>query len=444
MAAQPESPPAARPRGRIFYGWYIVAASVAMNFYMSITFFQGFQAFFLPILEEFKWSRTEMSGAFSLRQLETGILAPVIGVLVDRWGPRKVILSGVIVGGGGMIYLSFIDSILTYYVAFMVISIGMSGASHGISWPAAVSNWFQRLRGRALGLSMLGPVASGPFVVSMVLLEEAVGWRTALLVLGAGLWLVGIPLALVARSRPEPYGYLPDGDTLPSDELDVPSAIGDGTPQRPLSHRFADSDGLSVRQVVHVPSFWVLTATFGILNLGVSGFMVHQLPLFEGLGFSSREGAIILGIIFFLSGVGRMAAGALMDAFDLRFVLTGAVVMHTLSFALIPFLSGSWWLVMVFSLIFGASFGSTIPARPIIVRELFGTRAFGTINGLMQGIAFGSGMIGPIIMGAVYDSMETYTPAIIGFTVLMAVSIPLPLLLRSSSSTMANANRSVG
>ncbi len=444
MSVHLESPSVARPRGRIFYGWYIVAASVAMNFYLSITFFQGFQAFFLPILEEFKWSRTEMSGAFSLRQLETGMLAPVIGILVDRWGPRKVILIGVIIGGGGMIFLSSINSILTYYVAFMVISIGMSGASHGISWPAAVSNWFHRLRGRAVGLSMLGPVVSGPFVVSMVLLEEAAGWRTSLLVLGAGLWVVGIPLALVARSRPEPYGYLPDGATLPPEDPDVPSALGDGIPQRARRPQSADNYGLSVRQVVRVPSFWVLTATFAVLSLGVSGFMVHQLPLFEGLGFSSREGAIILGIIFFLSGVGRMAAGALMDAFDLRFVLAGAVALHTLSFALIPFLSGSWWLVMVFSLIFGASFGSTIPARPIIVRELFGTQAFGTINGLMQGIAFGSGMIGPIIMGAVYDSMGTYTPAIIGFTVLMAVSIPLPLLLRPSSSTMANATHSSG
>ncbi len=98
MSAQSDGPSVVRPHGRIFYGWYIVAASVAMNFYLSITFFQGFQAFFLPILEEFKWSRTEMSGAFSLRQLETGILAPVIGVLVDRWVPRKVILVGVIVG----------------------------------------------------------------------------------------------------------------------------------------------------------------------------------------------------------------------------------------------------------------------------------------------------------------------------------------------------------
>src|SRR5687767_4181828 len=106
-------------RPRIFFGWYIVAASVAMNFYLSIAFFQGFQVFFLPILNEFGWSRTLMSGAFSLRQLESGALAPLVGFLVDRWGPRVIIISGVIIGGAGMIWLSLINSAWMFYASLM-------------------------------------------------------------------------------------------------------------------------------------------------------------------------------------------------------------------------------------------------------------------------------------------------------------------------------------
>ncbi|MSQ22212.1 MAG: MFS transporter, partial [Dehalococcoidia bacterium] len=128
-----------RNHPRVFYGWYIVLASVALNFYLSIVFFQGFQVFFLPILTEFTWSRALTSGAYSLRQLESGFLAPVVGFLVDKWGPRTVILVSVICTGAGMVLLSTIHSISSFYLALMVVSIGTSGASHGITWPVAVA-----------------------------------------------------------------------------------------------------------------------------------------------------------------------------------------------------------------------------------------------------------------------------------------------------------------
>jgi MFS family permease len=126
-----------------------------MNFYLSLVFFQGFQAFFLPISEEFHWDRSTTSGAFSLRQLESGIVVPVLGFTVDRLGPRTVILCSVLVTGAGMVLMSFITNLWMFYGAFMVISLGASGASHGISWPVAIVAWFKRLRGLALGLACM-------------------------------------------------------------------------------------------------------------------------------------------------------------------------------------------------------------------------------------------------------------------------------------------------
>ena len=197
-------------RPRLFYGWYIVGSSVAMNFYLSVAFFQGFQVFFLPILREFGWSRTLTSSAFSLRQLESGLLAPVVGFLVDRLSPRVVILLGAIISGAGLVLMSYVTSLWTFYVALLITSVGTSGASHGVSWAVVVSNWFNRLRGRALGIAMLGPVFSGPLVILVALLEESLGWRGAVRLLGVGVWIFGVPLALVARDRPERYGNVPD------------------------------------------------------------------------------------------------------------------------------------------------------------------------------------------------------------------------------------------
>ena len=414
-----ESP---RKSGGLFYGWYIVGASVAMNIYLSVAFFQGFQAFFLPIVNEFGWSRTLMSGAFSLRQLESGILAPVVGVVVDKWGPRQVILWGVIVGGLGLISVSFITEPWMFYGAFLITAIGVSGCSHGISWTVAVANWFHRLRGRALGMAYLGPVIGGPLVVTMVLLEEAVGWRQATVMLGSGLWIVGIPISLIARSRPEEYGLRPDGDPPPS------TIIAD-SPTADIS--VPVQGDVSARSALRMPSFWLLSLLFALLGLGVSGVMVHQVPLFQSIGFSARESAEIVGLTFFLSGIGRLGAGALIDRFPARMVVVAMVLMQTASYVVLFFTTGTGLLqVVLFCLFYGVAFGASIPTRPLIIRDLFGSQAFGAINGLAQGISIALGMVGPLLMGLAYDLTGTYQPAIALFVVTTAAVLPMVFLLR--------------
>ena len=260
---------------KVFYGWYIVAASIGINFYITVAFGLGFNVFFLPVLREFGWTRALTSGAFSLRALESGFLTPVIGFLVDRWGPRIVILWGVILAGAGMIMMGYINSLLTFYIAFLIASLGVTGAGHGVSWVAAVANWFQRLRGRALGISMLGPVIGGPFLVVIALLEQVIGWRTATIILGIGLWIVGIPLAMVARPRPEPYGYLPDGDK--------PKASASGEGDIPGVATEVSSNGLTVAQAMRIQDFWVLLFLFALMFVGISGLMIHLIPLLEDL-----------------------------------------------------------------------------------------------------------------------------------------------------------------
>jgi MFS family permease len=101
-------------RPRVFYGWYIVGATVAMNLLLSVTYFQGFQAFFLPILHEMGWSRTLLSGAFSLRQVENGLLSPLVGMMVDRLGARKIILGGLLLGCAGMALRSQVQDALLF------------------------------------------------------------------------------------------------------------------------------------------------------------------------------------------------------------------------------------------------------------------------------------------------------------------------------------------
>ncbi len=409
-------------RSRIFYGWYIVGASVALNFYLSLAFFNGFQVFFLPILREFSWTRALTSGAFSLRQVETGLLAPAIGFLVDRWGPRPVILLGVAFSGLGMILMGFINSVWTFYLAFLIISLGMSGASHGVSWVTAVGNWFSRKRGQALGIAMLGPVISGPLLVTIAIMEEAIGWRTSVIVLGIGMWIVGFPLGLVARSRPEDYGYLPDGAT--PNELDSESTSGrdDG--------RYENYWGVTARQAMASREFWVMTILFGAQFVGIGGLMVHLIPLAEDIGYSSAQAAIIMGMVFFLSGIGRIGAGTFADRLDQRLVLISLIVFQAVGIMVLSQIgTPGFWRIASFALLFGIGFGGTIPLRPFLIRRIFGARAFGSIQGLMQGIAIAAGVVSPVLYGYIFDVRESYDLALYLSVAIVVSVIPLVFLL---------------
>ena len=411
---------------RIFYGWYIVIASVLSNAYLSTAFFQGFSVFFLPIVNEFGWTRAQTSVAFSLRQLEIGILAPLMGFLVDRLGGRKVIIICMVISGFGLVLMSRINSLWSFYVTFALISVGVSGASHGISWPTVVAAWFNRLRGRALGFTFLGPVVGAPAIILVVLLEQAVGWRLSVLYLGIGIWLIGIPLGALARSKPTDYGYLPDGD-LPNE--DTKNALADKNllEDSPDDHMMT---GQTATMALRSKAFWLLVGLYGLHGVGLSGFFVHQIPFFEHIGFSTAQSAMTVSVMFTASGIGRLSAGFLMDLIDWRIIMLVVMVTQTLDMFALIYVS-EYWHALVFSVIMGIGFGATIPSRPILVGKYFGMRAYGTIQGLLQGSAIASGVAGPIIMGWVFDQYLSYNPAIVGFTALIALTIPVILLCRN-------------
>jgi len=407
---------------RIFYGWYIVGACIALNFYLSVVFFQGFQVFFIPILTEFAWSRALTSGAYSLRQLESGLLAPVLGFLVDRWGPRNVILASVVLSGAGLVLLAFINSVWTFYLALLVVSIGTSGASHGVSWPVVVSSWFSRLRGRALGLAMLGPVVAGPFIFLVAIMEQNLGWRHALLLLGIGTWIVGIPLAMVARTEPKRYGLQVDGDTAATKDK-VFTNTGAGVSDEATS-------GLTAIQAMRTRDFWALSFLLGLQFLGTSGVTVHLIPLLEDIKYSATFAATVLGIVFLLSGIGRIGAGIVADVVGYRAVMIGLLVSQIVALAILPTLDASQYVKLwVFALLFGAGFGGMVPLRPYLARQLFGPRAFGSIQGLVQGVAVATGVLGPILYGWIFDLTESYDMAIYSSIAVLVIAIPLVLVL---------------
>ncbi len=416
-----------KKRRRIFFGWYLVAASVAANTIFSAAYFQGFGVLILPIERAFGWDRWVISAAMSLRQLESGIVSPAVGFLLDRFSSRKLIFWSAIISAVGFIGLSFTNGIVMFFLFFVVISLGASGVSHAVTWPVIISRWFRRNRGLAMGLAVTGPLFGSPIVILNTQIEEAYGWRVVLIGYGI-LVLVGVTLlSMLVRDRPEPYGLCPDGDP-PEDgtSTERPSGL---TPRRP-------DTGLTLHAVLRTKEFWLFTSYLAGTFTVNSAFQVHMIPYFQqDIGLTAAWAAVVMSMVFIISGIGRIGGGYLLDKMDYRYVL--AVVAAMMGFALL-------YLEMVdvttvsatfpFALMFGVSFGCLVPMRGAVGSIMFGTRAIGGILGLLQGGSIAAGMIGPLVMGFIFDLNGNYSVAIRGLIVISALMVPLSLAMASPAA----------
>jgi nitrate/nitrite transporter NarK len=413
------SPKKRRP---IFFGWSMVAASIVTNTIFSAAYFQGFGVLIIPIERTFGWDRWVISAAMSLRQLESGIVSPAVGLLLDRVSARKLIFWSAVIAGVGFIGLSFTNGIVTFFLLFVVISLGASGCSHAVTWPVIISRWFRRKRGLAMGLAVTGPIFGSPIVILNTQIEEAYGWR--LLLLGYGvLILVGITLlSMLVRDRPETYGLRPDGD--PPDE-DAERLVGP-SPRRPDS-------GLSLHAVLRTKEFWLFTSYLSGTFAVNSAFQVHMIPYFQqDMGLTSAWAAVILSMVFIISGIGRVGGGYLLDKMDYRLVLAVVAAMMGLALLYLQLVGANTiFATLPFALMFGISFGCLVPMRGTVGSIMFGTRAIGGVLGLLQGAPIAAGVIGPLVMGIIFDLNGNYSVAIWGLVVISALMVPMSLAMAS-------------
>jgi len=422
-----------KKRRRIFYGWYIVVASVAANTIFSAAYFQGFGVLIIPIERTFGWDRWVVSAAMSLRQLESGILSPAVGFLLDRFSARKLIFWSAIISAVGFIGLGFTNGIVTFFLFFIVISLGASGVSHAVTWPVIISRWFRRNRGLAIGLAVTGPIFGSPIVILNTQIEEAYGWRAVLIGYGI-LVLVGVTLlSLLVRDRPEPYGLRPDGD-LPEEDASTDRA---GAAARRLDA------GLTLHAVVRTKEFWLFTSYLAGTFTVNSALQLHMIPYFhQDVGLTSAWAAVVQSIVYIMSGFGRIGGGYLLDKIDHRFVL--AVVAAMMGFALLYLQLvdvNTVAATLPFAVMFGVSFGCLVPMRGAVGSIMFGTRAIGRVIGILQGAPIAAGVIGPMVMGIIFDLNGSYSVAIWGLIVISALMVPLSLAMASPAELAKRIGR---
>lgn len=401
----------------LFYGWWIVAACFLISIYVGCCGFFGFTAMIDPIVREFGWSYTEVSFASSLRGLEMGILAPIVGVLTDRFGPRRLILTGVVTIGAGFVLLSLTQSLWTFYASFILLAFGAGGCTSVVTL-TVVARWFHRNLGKAMGITVSGFGASGLLIPVVVWLIDSYGWRTAMILQGAGMWALGIPLALVIRDRPEEMGLVPDGRPLPK-----PAAAAAEPRCVSPEARVPFRDALKSRpflwlNLVEAVRFTVLTAV-----------VVHVMPFLASQGIPRETAGLVAAAIPLFSIPGRFGFGWLGDVMEKRYVMATAFCCMAAGLVAFQF-AAAMWPIALFLLFFSPGFGGNMVMRGAVVREYFGVHSFGKLMGITLGAASIGGVIGPTAAGWVYDTAGGYGPVWIVCAGLIVLSMMLSLKIR--------------
>jgi len=398
----------------IFYGWWIVAASFVIAMYVGGIVFYGFTAIFEPIANELDWSYTQISVAASLRGLEMGLLAPVVGIFVDRLGPRRIIALGALITAAGLFMLSNTYSIAMFYGAFVFIAIGMSCCTATVLM-TAISNWFESRVGLASGIALSGFGFGGLIIPLIVRMIEAYDWRLSISYLALGTLVILLPHSLLFRHKPEHYNMLPDGkrgDRATDDH--IPDALAS------LKKEF------SVRKALASRTFWHIALAWTCLVMAVMAVITHIMPYLSSVGLDRSLSGIIASVIPLVSVVGRLILGWLGDRHGRIRVAAIAFSMMSAGAIFLALSSDSgFWVLALFVLLFGIGYGAGVTLRPSLLREFFGRSNFGAIFGLVVGINMTGSLIGPPLAGWVFDEFGSYRYIWFAFTGILLVAVIL-------------------
>ena len=449
-------------RPRVFYGWWIVTAAALINMYGAGVWFYGFPIFYKALLDEFGWTAAAGAAVISLSRLEGGFEGPVVGWLVDRYGPRRLAIIGAVMTGFGFMAMSRIDDVdigplhLSALVVFALLYAGWMSVGYntgfGHATMAAVNAWFVRRRSRAFALSSLGAGGSGLTVFLLGWLVSGVGWRTTAVIAGVGMFLIVIPLSTMLRRSPERYGLLPDGDEpLPgkqhggrdrdhggeeSDADEGAAQTRDGVAADP---GVTAKEDFSARQALRVSGFWMLVLSSAARSVAMTSVVVHQVVyLTDVRGISLVYASAALGAMVFVSLIGRLGFGLLGDYVDKRRLISVTYVLQAagiLALMNVTSIRDVW----LFVILYGIAYGGAIPLNAAIVGEYFGRASYATIRGLMQFFLMPATVIGPVYAGFVYDRTGSYEIAFTSFIVALLIGTIFIMLARPPSLSPVRA-----
>lgn len=412
------------PRSRPYRGWLLVwgLGLTTIVSYGTTQYFFGLLV--VPLRHDLGWSEGEISGAFSLSLLTTGLLGVPIGRLVDHRGARAPMALGSLLGGLGLIACSAVREPWQLYVLWAgVLGLSMALTFYPVTF-TVITNWFMRRRGAALALlTLVGGLASPIFIPLGGVLVDRVGWRATLVAFGLMQLVVALPIhALVLRRRPEDLGLRPDGDRREAGEAGAPGS---------------DS---ATRDAVRAPAFWSLTASFALGLFAHSVILAHQIAYLIGRGFDPVLAASAAGLLGAASLPGRYLLNRLSDRLSPQTLLVGCYVAQATGVGLLA-LAFNPVFIWAYVVLYGAAFGAVLPLRASTMAEQFGRQHYGAITAASGVPVALAGSLGPITAGLLYDRLGSYGPALVLTGSAFIISALTVALTPRSAQPVATAAR---
>jgi MFS family permease len=394
--------------------WLVIAGCVTHAVNTGFSYF-GMSAFFPSFEREFGWSRTAISGAFSLARIESGIRGPLEGYLTDRVGAHRMLFIGLIICSLGFLSLSFVDSLPMLYT---VIILGIVlGSSLGYTMPISVliAKVFRERRSLAFGIFRMGPGISGPLVPAVGWMIASWGWRSTAVISALIIFAVGLPIAFFI------YGI------YHSEELEIARARTVGATAE-AARSPTDDPQFALGEALRHRVFWYFSSAMALRHMVTEGVSVHFVILLVDRGWSTEAASSLLGLSALIGAPARIGMGWLGDLLDKRKLMIG--LLGALSFSVL--LMGQTAQAMIFTpcmIVYSLSYGGLASLQEPIRADYFGTKAFATIQGMSRSVQTLGTFVGPILAGFLYDLTRSYA---IAFGIFSIVSLGAAALMLSA------------
>jgi MFS family permease len=398
-----ESAPALTELDLGYYGWRVVlAACLGVMAGFGSLFVYTFAVFVKPLSAEFGWNREAISLGFGLAAVTLGLISPLLGGWIDRFGPRRIILPCMTVYCCAILSLAFLHSHLwQFYVTCVVLGLVGNGAAH-LAYSRSISTWFQRRLGTALAFVMVGAGLGAMIlpVVAQSIITRA-GWRAAYLSLGCLALLLGLPLS---------WRYIRERGLVRHESA-------------PVSH-----SGMTWQQGLRSPVFWIIVAVLFVSSISMNGAITHLSALLTDRGITPRDAALCASMLGGSSVIGRIGVGWLLDRL---FGARVALVVNLITAAGIFLLAraNSFPVGCVAAALIGVGAGGEAAITPYLLTRYFGLRAFSTLYGLTWTFYAAAGAIGPVILGRTFDLTGSYSSLLLTLAVALAFAAAMNLLL---------------
>ncbi len=406
-----------KARPRFYYGWYVLGVSMTGGF-MSAGFSQVFLGVMLkPIAEVFGWSRTAIAGAATAGTWTSGLLAPFVGRLADRFGPRVLSSGGILVVATLFFVLASVGTLWQFYAAYLAGRAIAQSTLSGVVPRTAAVNWFRRMRGRALGMTQMAVPLGGAVLVLVAqsLMGSGVDWRTVFVIFGFLSMTLFVPMVLVLRRRPEDMGLLPDGD----ERREI--VVGEDAP----SPAPVEEHSWTLGQAQRTVALWLIIAALSASTMANGAVGFHMVAYFTDLQIAASFAVVALSAYQLSGAVANGLWGFLVERFSERYLATGTMAMSGLLSVYLLFVSTPAS-AMVFAVFFGLAARGEGSIVMMILAKYYGRSHFGAISGFTTPFQWLGLGFGPLMASLAFDISGTYVSA---FTIVAGVYAVAALLI---------------